>query len=75
LLGGFETVDTNLLLGFIFSTFLIAAISLIDDITEQSALVKLFTQMIGVVIVLYLGIVLDEMAIPGLGYINLGIAG
>ena len=75
LLGEFEGVQASLLIGFLFSTFLIAAISLIDDITDQSALVKLVTQMIAVVIVLSLGITLDEIAIPVVGYVDLGVVG
>ncbi len=74
-LGEFEGVQTSLLIGFLFSTFLIAAISLIDDLTEQSAPVKLVTQMIAVAIVLYLGIVLSEIAIPVVGYVELGVVG
>jgi UDP-GlcNAc:undecaprenyl-phosphate/decaprenyl-phosphate GlcNAc-1-phosphate transferase len=74
-LGEFRDVETNLLFGFLFSTFLIAAISLIDDITDQSALIKLMTQMIAVAIVLFLGITLDEIAIPVVGYVDLGVAG
>jgi UDP-GlcNAc:undecaprenyl-phosphate/decaprenyl-phosphate GlcNAc-1-phosphate transferase len=74
-LGGFNDVETSLLVGFLFSTFLIAAISLVDDITDQSALIKLITQMIAVAIVLFLGITLDEIAIPVVGYVDLGLAG
>ena len=75
LLGGFENVETGLLLGFLLSTIIVAAISLIDDITDQPALVKLVTQMIAVIIVLSLGIVLDEIAIPIVGYVDLGLLG
>jgi UDP-GlcNAc:undecaprenyl-phosphate/decaprenyl-phosphate GlcNAc-1-phosphate transferase len=75
LLGEFEGVQARLLIGFLLSTFLIAAISLIDDITDQSALVKLVTQMIAVAIVLSLGITLDEIAIPVVGYVDLGVVG
>ena len=39
LLGEFESVDAWLLIGFVASTLLIAAISLIDDVTDQSTLV------------------------------------
>lgn len=74
-LGEFEGVQTSLLIGFLFSTFLIAAISLIDDLTDQSAPVKLVTQMMAVAIVLYLGIVLNEIAIPVVGYVELGVVG
>ena len=75
LLGEFEGVQARLLIGFLLSTFLIAAISLIDDITDQSAFVKLVTQMIAVAIVLSLGITLDEIAIPVVGYVDLGVVG
>jgi len=75
LLGEFEGVQARLLIGFLLSTFLIAAISLIDDITDQSGLVKLVTQMIAVAIVLSLGITLDEIAIPVVGYVDLGVVG
>ena len=75
LLGEFEGVQARLLIGFLLSTFLIAAISLIDDITDQSALVKLVTQMVAVAIVLSLGITLDEIAIPVVGYVDLGVVG
>ncbi len=73
--GDFEGVDRSLLLGFVGSTFLIAMISLIDDVTDQSVLVKLITQIFAVAIVLYLGIVLDELAVPMLGYVPLGVFG
>ncbi|MBO6557005.1 MAG: undecaprenyl/decaprenyl-phosphate alpha-N-acetylglucosaminyl 1-phosphate transferase [Pseudomonadales bacterium] len=75
LLGEFEGVDNGLLAGFLFATFIVAAISLIDDITDQSALVKLVTQMIAVGIVLSMGIYLDELALPGFSYVDLGWIG
>ncbi|MBO6566693.1 MAG: undecaprenyl/decaprenyl-phosphate alpha-N-acetylglucosaminyl 1-phosphate transferase [Pseudomonadales bacterium] len=75
LLGEFEDVDFGLLAGFLFATFIIATISLIDDITDQSALVKLITQMVAVGIVLSIGIYLDELAFPGFSYVDLGWIG
>ena len=74
-LGEFRGVDDGLLLGFIFSTFLVAGISLIDDITDQSARVKLVTQAVAVIVALYMGVVLDEVAVPGFGYVHLGALG
>jgi UDP-GlcNAc:undecaprenyl-phosphate/decaprenyl-phosphate GlcNAc-1-phosphate transferase len=74
-LGEFDGVHPSLLIGFLFSTFLIAAISLIEDITNQPARVKLVTQMVAVTIVLYLGIALKEIAIPIVGYVELGVVG
>ena len=74
-LGYLDFVDKTLLAGFAVSTFLIAVVSLVDDITEQSAVVKLVTQIIAIVIVLYLGILLDVIAIPVVGYVQLGFLG
>ena len=74
-LGEFRGVDDDLLLGFIFSTFLVAGISLIDDVTDQSPKVKLLTQSVAVIVALYMGVVLDEVAVPGLGYVHLGALG
>ena len=74
-LGYLDFVDKTLLAGFAASTFLIAVVSLVDDITEQSTVVKLVTQIIAIVIVLYLGILLDVIAIPVVGYVQLGYLG
>ena len=74
-LGYLKFVELRLLLGFLLSTFLIALVSLVDDITEQSATVKLITQIIAIGIVLYLGIHLDVLAIPIVGYVQLGHIG
>ena len=74
-LGGFEGLDLSLLSGFLIAAFLIAVISLVDDITDQTAVVKLVTQIFAVCIGLYLGIVLDEIAVPIVGYVSLGISG
>ena len=68
-------MDDDLLLGFLFSTFLVAGISLIDDITDQSPRVKLVTQAVAVVVALYMGVVLDKVAVPGFGYVHLGALG
>ena len=74
-LGEFRGVDGDLLLGFMFSTFLVAGISLIDDITDQSARVKLVTQALAVIVALHMGVVLDQVAVPGFGYVQLGALG
>ncbi len=74
-LGYLKFIEFKLLVGFMFSTSLIALISLVDDITEQSAIVKLITQIIAIGAVLYLGIHLDVLAIPIFGYVELGYLG
>lgn len=75
LLGGLSGLDSRVLPGLVISTLLIAAISLIDDITDQPAILKLITQMIAVVIALSMGIALDQIAIPYMGYVDLGWIG
>lgn len=75
LLGEFEGVAGSLLWGFIVSTLIVAVISLIDDVTDQSAGVKLAMQILAVALVLFLGIELEEIAVPLVGYVNLGFAG
>ena len=74
-MGELDSISPSLLAGFVFSVLLISLISLVDDISEQTAIVKLFTHMIAVVVVLYFGIVLDELAIPIYGYVQLGVFG
>ena len=75
LLGAFDESATPALIAFIAGTFLIAVISLLDDISEQRASTRLLTQIIAVAIVLYMGIVLDVIAVPFLGSVDLGIFG
>ncbi len=74
-MGELDSIARPLLFGFVFSTLLISLISLVDDISERSALVKAFTHMIAVVVVLYFGIVLDELSMPVFGDIKLGWLG
>ena len=64
LMGELDAIERPLLFGFVISTLLISLISLVDDISEQTAIVKAFTHMIAVVAVLYFGIVLDEISTP-----------
>ncbi len=75
LTGELDSIDQPLLLGFVFSTLLMSVISLVDDISEQTALVKAFTHMIAVLVVLYFGIVLDELSMPIFGDVSLGWLG
>ncbi|WP_198262778.1 glycosyltransferase family 4 protein [sulfur-oxidizing endosymbiont of Gigantopelta aegis] len=61
--------------GFIISSLLIAGISFYDDIKSKSARFKLISQLIAVLLVLWFGIVLDELAFPIVGYVKLGWIG
>ena len=58
--------------GFVLSAVAIAAISLYDDMTQKSFVVKLATQLIAVVIVLASGLVIDRIALPVAGLVTLG---
>ncbi len=70
-----QLINRQYMWGFVVSALLIAGISLIDDIYNKSAQFKLLTHFIAVAIVLGSGIVVDHLALPGLGYIELGLWG
>jgi len=57
---------------FVFTSVLIAAISLYDDVKNKRYLVKLGTQLVAVFIVLAAGLVIDEIKLPYLGLVPLG---
>lgn len=61
--------------GFVFASTLVATIALYDDITQKSFIVKILSQLVSVIIVLWSGIVIDELALPGVGYVTLGWVG
>lgn len=73
--GDITLISKQYMWGFVISAMLIAIISLIDDIYNKSAQFKLVTHIIAVTIVLASGIVIDHLALPGLGYISLGLSG
>ena len=74
-IGDNTQIQQKYMLGFITSSLLIASVSFYDDIHNKSAKFKLISQLIAVFLVLWSGIVLDKLALPGLGIINLGWAG
>ncbi|MEE9446941.1 MAG: MraY family glycosyltransferase [Arenicellales bacterium] len=73
--GDITLIKEQYMWGFVFSAMMIAVISLIDDIYNKSALFKLVTHFIAVGIVLKTGIVVDHLALPGVGYIEIGTWG
>ena len=75
LMGETTLIRTQYMWGFVVSAMIIAIISLIDDIYNKSASFKLVTHFIAVGIVLASGIVIDHLALPGVGYIQLGLWG
>jgi UDP-GlcNAc:undecaprenyl-phosphate GlcNAc-1-phosphate transferase len=73
--GDEDLVRKDYFLSFVFCSILIAAISLYDDITNKSIKFKFASQIIAVCLVLYFGIVIDEISLPGVGTVNLIISG
>ena len=59
-----DLIQQRYMLAFVFSSILIAVISLVDDIREKSARFKLLTHVVAVVAVLYSGIVIDSLSLP-----------
>lgn len=73
---GYEShIQQVYMLAFIFSSLLIAIISFYDDIFNKSARFKFFSQLIAVAVALWAGIVLNQLAFPVFGYVELGWAG
>ncbi|MEW6335102.1 MAG: MraY family glycosyltransferase [Thermodesulfobacteriota bacterium] len=61
--------------GFALSAILIAAISLYDDMKNKPFLMKLMTQIIAVIVVLSVGLVIDQINIPFSGDVMVGWLG
>ena len=74
-LGETTLIRAQYMWGFVSSAMIVAIISLIDDIYNKSATFKLITHFLAVGIVLATGIVIDHLALPGVGYIQLGLWG
>lgn len=73
--GDTTLINKQYMWGFVVSALIIALISLIDDIYNKSAIFKLVTHFVAVGIVLATGIVIDHLALPGVGYLELGVWG
>jgi len=68
-------IDRQYFWGFLISVAAIAFISFYDDIKNYPFQIKLLTHFIAVVLVIASGIVIDELSIPGLGFVKLGWVG
>lgn len=61
--------------GFVLASLLVAGISFYDDVTQKSFLFKFLTQMVAAAVLLLFGLVVERLAIPGVGYVELGWIG
>jgi len=68
-------IKTNYFLGFVFSALLIAGISFYDDVTEKPFFLKIVGQIIGAIVVMSFGLVMNEFRLPWFEKVHLGIAG
>ncbi|MDE1883851.1 MAG: undecaprenyl/decaprenyl-phosphate alpha-N-acetylglucosaminyl 1-phosphate transferase [Rhodospirillales bacterium] len=62
-------------IGVIAAATLIALVSMLDDLLDMSFAVKLGTQLIAALAVIFSGLWVHNVALPLLGYVNLGWAG
>ncbi|MDE2517055.1 MAG: undecaprenyl/decaprenyl-phosphate alpha-N-acetylglucosaminyl 1-phosphate transferase [Rhodospirillales bacterium] len=62
-------------IGVIAASLLIALVSMLDDLLDMSFAVKLGTQLIAALAVILSGLWVHNVALPFLGYVNLGWAG
>lgn len=70
-----DLIQQKYIFGFIASSILVAVISFVDDVWEKSALFKLATHVVAVVVVLSTGIVIDTLSLPWEDEMSLGIVG
>jgi len=57
---------------FCATSFLIAAVSIFDDLSGMGFRSKLVLQVVSAIVVMVLGIVVDRLSLPGLGTLKLG---
>lgn len=72
MVGDTTLIQQRYMWGFVGSAMIIAAISLLDDMFNKSAQFKLITHFVAIAIILLSGIVIDHLALPGVGYLSLG---
>ncbi|GAB6042214.1 MraY family glycosyltransferase [Endothiovibrio diazotrophicus] len=58
--------------GFVGSALLVAGVAFYDDVTQKSFLFKFLSQMVAAAVVLLFGLVVERLAIPGVGVVELG---
>jgi UDP-GlcNAc:undecaprenyl-phosphate GlcNAc-1-phosphate transferase len=68
-------INQGYFLGFVGSSVIIAAVSFYDDVEHKPFLVKLYTQLLAVAVVLGSGILIDEISLPWIGPVELGWLG
>jgi UDP-GlcNAc:undecaprenyl-phosphate/decaprenyl-phosphate GlcNAc-1-phosphate transferase len=75
LIGDAAMIQTRFFFGFTFSSILVAAMSLYDDIKDKPFWLRLLTQALGTLLVMYFGIVITHIDLPFLAPSFMAIAG
>jgi len=75
LLGGDPALDQDFFWVFVGAALLIAGVSIVDDLAGVSFKVKLSTQVACAIVVMAFGVVVDRLALPGVGMVDLGAWG
>jgi UDP-GlcNAc:undecaprenyl-phosphate GlcNAc-1-phosphate transferase len=74
-LGNSVYLNTHYFIGFVLAAYSIALLSFLDDLHNYRFHIKLVFHCVAISVVLLSGLVLDELAIPGLGVAQLGLMG
>ncbi|MDD4927922.1 MAG: MraY family glycosyltransferase [Gallionella sp.] len=73
IIGDKTPIFTHYFIGFLFSSFVLATISLYDDFHTVSFRFKLAGQVVAILVGLSAGIVIDEVHLPVLGTVDFGL--
>ena len=73
LLGDKTLIYQGYFAGFVLSSLAIAVVSFYDDINYKSFTVKLGTQVLAACVVIAFGVVIDEIGLPRVGLVELGL--
>ena len=72
LFGDKTPISQGYFIGFVLAAMTIAVVSFYDDINHKSFIVKLGTQILAAGVMVAFGVVVDEVALPGVGLVQLG---
>ncbi len=68
-------LEQQYFIGFVLSAYSIALLSFLDDIHNYRFYIKLLLHCVAIMVVLFAGLVLDQVGIPWLGIVSLGVGG
>jgi len=75
LVGSAPALDQDFFWVFVGAALLIAGVSVVDDLAGLGFKAKLVTQVVAALIVMGFGVVVDRLALPGVGLVDLGLWG